>query len=952
MSDNIKDYIFNHILGSRIRVMIAIMVIFSCILGGRLFYLQIVKGEEYQSNYNLKAEKTETISATRGNIYDRNGNLLAYNELAYAVTIEDSGTYRGTEDKTRAQVKNETLNAEIATLIEHLEANGDSIDNDFDIILNDAGEYEFTCSGSTLQRFRADIFGRSSVNELKYNSKIELDEANASADEIMSYLMGRSKYDVSQEYPEAVRYQITVVRYKMSLNSYQKYLSTTIASNVSDETVAYVEENLNELTGISIEQQSVRKYVDAEYFSHIIGYTGLISSEEYDELKDTGDYTLTDVIGKAGMEQYMDSYLTGKKGYEKLYVDKLGNPLQVIEHKDAVAGNDVYLSIDKDLQEATYRLLEQEIAGIVYSKIANIKEYNVREGTKASDILIPIYDVYFTLINNNLIRTSHFSADDATDTERAVLQSFESRKVQALETLREQLTAENPKVYNTLSDEYQAYSTYIVTMLKEKEILDADAIDKTSDIYKTWTSERLSVKDYLTYGIEQNWIDNTKFTQNQKYVDTDELYAALVDTIIQELESDSGFDKLVYQHLILQDKITGSQLCAILYEQGVLEWDENSYQAVKSGRISAYSFLKSKIKALELTPAQLALEPCSGSSVIIDTNTGELLACVTYPGYDTNRLANTMDSEYYSYLNQSLSNPLYNHATQQRTAPGSTFKLVSATAGLADGVINTSSTIQDKGVYEKVSNKPRCWRYPSNHGVINVSQAIRDSCNYFFYEIGWRLSGGDNNYNDATGIEKIQYYGGLYGLNEKTGIELVENTSKIATEYPVMAAIGQSDNNITTIALARYVTAVANEGTVYNLSLLSKVTDKDGNVLETYGPTVRNQIDVLSSGEWAAFHSGMRMVAENLSSFNGIGVSVAGKTGTAEITHHPNHALFVGYAPYENPQIAIATRIAYGYTSHNAADVSGDVIQYYFSRSDDLLNGGANDVSSGNSVTD
>ena len=197
-----------------------------------------------------------------------------------------------------------------------------------------------------------------------------------------------------------------------------------------------------------------------------------------------------------------------------------------------------------------------------------------------------------------------------------------------------------------------------------------------------------------------------------------------------------------------------------------------------------------------------------------------------------------MDSDYYSYLNQNLSNPLYNHATQQRTAPGSTFKMVTATAGLAEGVITTTSTIQDRGIYENVSNHPRCWAYPRTHGVINVSQAIRDSCNYFFYEVGFRLA-GSGNYSDAAGIEKIQKYAAMYGLTEKTGIELVENTSQIATEYPVMAAIGQSDNNLTTIGLARYVTAVANSGTVYNLSLLNKVTDKDGNVLETFGSSVK-----------------------------------------------------------------------------------------------------------------
>ena len=489
------------------------------------------------------------------------------------------------------------------------------------------------------------------------------------------------------------------------------------------------------------------------------------------------------------------------------------------------------------------------------------------------------------------------------------------------------------------------------SMLREQGVINSDAIDRTDEVYQAWTSESLSLKDYLTHAIEQDWVDITLFAQDQKYVDTDELYSALVTYILEQLQTDSGFEKLVYQYLILQDQITGNQLCLVLYEQGILPWDESAYQSLRSGGMSAFNFLREKIRTLEITPAQLGLEPSSGSCVMIDTNTGELLACVTYPGYDTNRLANTMDSDYYSYLNQNLSNPLYNHATQQRTAPGSTFKMVTATAGLAAGVITTTSTIQDRGIYENVSNHPRCWAYPRTHGVINVSQAIRDSCNYFFYEVGFRLA-GSGNYSDAAGIEKIQKYAAMYGLTEKTGIELVENTSQIATEYPVMAAIGQSDNNLTTIGLARYVTAVANSGTVYNLSLLNKVTDKDGNVLETFGSSVKNQIDVLDASEWNAIHSGMRMVVENSSAFRNFSVNVAGKTGTAEIGGHPNHALFVGYAPYENPQIALATRITYGYTSSNAAALSRDILDYYFNGSGNILNGQASEVAGGNDVSD
>ena len=189
----------------------------------------------------------------------------------------------------------------------------------------------------------------------------------------------------------------------------------------------------------------------------------------------------------------------------------------------------------------------------------------------------------------------------------------------------------------------------------------------------------------------------------------------------------------------------------------------------------------------------------------------------------------------------------------------------------------------------------------------------------------------------------------MYGLDEKTGIEIEEVAPKIADDFPVMAAIGQSNNSYTTVQLARYVTAVANSGTVYEYTLLDHVEDSDGNVLKSYSPTVRNTVDVLTSNEWDAIHTGMRMVVENTKEFNGLSIEAAGKTGTAQQNlKRANHALFVGYAPYDDPEISIATRIAYGYTSHNAAEVSRNIFAYYFGveDSEDLLSGQAEDIES------
>lgn len=943
MFKNIREF-FRIIIKSRLLIAGTVMTLLFSILIVRMFDLQIVNGETYQDNYTLKIVKERTLNSTRGRILDRNGEVLAYNELAYSITIEDNGSYDSTKEKHRM------LNEELAKIIEALEKNGDSIVNNFKITLDNAGNYSFTVSGTALKRFLADAFGETSYSNLKYDKTLGFNQAEATAEQVMQYLK-TSRFYISSDYDEEMAYKIAVIRYAMSENSFQKYISTTIATDVSEESVAYVSENAASLQGVEVIDDTVRKYDNAEYFASILGYTGKISTEEYESLSEENDnYTLNDVVGKAGIEQVMDATLQGTKGYETLYVDHLGKAIEVIDRQEPTAGNDVYLSIDKNLQIAAYDLLEQEIAGIVYSNIESA----------GSEMRIPITDVYFALINNNVIDIDHFTASDASDNETSVYQIFAGRQQNVFASVQSELSGAAPTAFGSLSTEMQDYFTYIINQLKENGVLLEKSIDKTDSVYQAWQNGTISAQEYLSHAIAQNWIDITQFTLDEKYADSTEIFDSLCNYIMDDIATEKGFSKIIYEYLISSGSINGKQLCLILFDQGALSYDAEDIQALQSGSVSSVAFLKEKIKNLEITPAQLALDPCSGSCVITDTKTGELLALVSYPGYDNNRLANTVDADYFASLNTDLSKPLYNYATQERTAPGSTFKMVSSVAGLASGVITPSTQIMDKGTYENISNHPRCWalNHGYTHGLINVSEALRDSCNYFFYDVGYRLSTNNftSNYDDATGIAKITEYASELGLDETTGVEIEENAPKIATEFPVMAAIGQSNNNYATVQLGRYVTAIANEGTVYQYTLLDKVCDPDGNVLENYTPEVRNTVDSLDASGWNAIHSGMRMVVENLSTFDDFPIAVAGKTGTAQQNpKRPNHALFVGYAPYDDPQISIATRIAFGYTSHNAAEYAKNVFAYYFNveDSEELLNGQAANVGdSSNSFND
>ena len=277
--------------------------------------------------------------------------------------------------------------------------------------------------------------------------------------------------------------------------------------------------------------------------------------------------------------------------------------------------------------------------------------------------------------------------------------------------------------------------------------------------------------------------------------------------------------------MIQENTLTGKQVCLLLWEQNLLDIDSAEIEKLKAGTILPYNFMLQRIENLDITPAQLALDPCSGSCVVTDVNNGEVLAMVSYPSYDNNLLANSIDADYYSDLQNDLSLPLWDYATQQLTAPGSTFKMVSATAALEEGVINTSETVTCTGVFEKVTTPFKCWQI-SGHGPLNVTGAIEHSCNFFFYEMGYRLSIDETGtYNNSLGLDRLAKYAQMYGLTDPSGVEVVESTPHVSDKDAVPSAIGQGTNNFTTVGLARYVTTVANSGTCYNLSLLDKLTD-------------------------------------------------------------------------------------------------------------------------------
>lgn len=953
----IKEKIVNMVTSRTFILTIAMLVIAAVIIY-RLFDLQIVHGEEYLDSFQTKIKKERTIQGSRGCIYDRDGNLLAYNELAHSVAIED--VYES------GKMKNYNLNTTIYNLIQILEANGDRTVSDFKIVLDKNGNFAFTVEGTQLYRFLADVYGKTKIDDLDEKEK------TATAQTVVNYLCGWERFRIGEYSSEDTKdtflagngyskedmLKILTIRYDMNTNSFQKYIATTVATDVSEESVAVVMENCNELEGVSIVEDTIRKYVDSVYFSQIIGYTGKISQEELETLQSENGveaYDLNDTVGKLGIEKSMETTLQGTKGSETVFVNSMGKVTETSNYVEAVAGDDVYLTIDKDLQIAVYRILEQRLASILYTNIINAKEFNTGE-VSSSKIKIPIYDVYFALIDNNIIDIGHLKERNAGENEKAIYNSYLSRKASVFERLREELE-QTKTPYEKLPLEYQVYESFIADLLYTNGIIMRSKVDTADATYIAWTTDEvISLNEYLNYCIAMNWIDVTRLNLDSQYSDSEEIYTNIIDYVFDQLDENMDFTKKIYRYMIKDDMVTGHQICAVLLEQDIVDIEDEERSRFESGGISAYHFMMNRIRDIDITPAQLALDPHSASMVVTDVNTGDVLAMVSYPGYDNNKMANGVDAEYFSQLLNDLSTPMINYATQQKTAPGSTFKMVSATAGLMEGTITAGQTFTCTGVFDKVEPPAACWIYGrgGSHGNLNVTGAIGHSCNMFFYEMAYRLGTTGDSYSPDAGLKRLESYADLYGLTETTGIEIEEATPQFSDIDAVRSAIGQGSHNYTTVGLARYVTAVANSGTCYDLTLVDKITDHSGNLLVDNNAKIRNSIN-MSSTNWYAIHTGMRQMIESNANFNGLKVEVAGKTGTAEENkNRANHALFVCYAPYDKPEIAIATRIAFGYTSTYAAQTTRDVLEYHFDlkAADDLLTGTATQLSGSTALTD
>ena len=658
----------------RYNILIAIVYIIGIVLLLQLFNLQIVNGQEYREESNTRLTRETTVKAARGNILDSSGEKLVSTKMVYNVEIY------------KTKVDNQTLNNALLLLAHTLEKNGDSYVDSFPISVD---PFSFK-SEELAQKFKED-------NKL-----------DSSYDAEACFYYFKDEYEVNIDDAQDAR-RVIALRYEIEKDGYSNTKSVELATNISNASLATINEMSSSFPGISTTSEPTLSYPYGLLASHILGYVGPIGQEELEANPD--EYDQNDTVGKTGIEQVLEKYLRGTDGIKQIDMSVDGVVTDEYISQEAVAGADVMLTIDADLQKIT-----------------------------------------------------------------------------------EDALAEN------------------IRMMQDGELSDAE----------------------------------------------------------------------------------------------------------------------------------MAKE---GAAVVLNVKTGEILAMASYPNYDPSLFIDGISTENWNnYLNAD-DHPLMNKAISSISPPGSTFKMVTAIAGLESGAIDVNTKINDTGVYTYYRDyQPRCWKR-GGHGWLNVTSAIEESCNYFFYETGRR-----------AGIDRLVQVASAFGLGQKTGVELPgeeagvlasrETMSPWVDGYTIQAAIGQLNNSFTPLQMAKYVAMIANGGKNLDVTIIKSVTNSDGSevskdeiesyVNEKLGISGNSGSDInISEENLQAIKEGMRGVTSDGSGtayryFRDFDIEVGGKTGSATTNDSGNaNAWFVGFAPYDDPEIAVAVYIKDGQHGASTAVTAREIFAQY-----------------------
>jgi len=910
----LKDILYKivHVVTSRVFILFLVLTAAFGLIWAGLYNIQVTKTEYYQQKAMANVFQEVQTTGQRGCIYDRSGRPLAVNiktrELFY------------TPDTV-----NPNLNQSIDFLLDLIAKSHEeiSLDQEFPIGYNEnAGfyfkdDYNVTTNEIGLYNFIAEIYGTSRDQLTSQQKEVSAEEAFW---RVCDHTFGIEHTDIDR------MLQIAQIRYAIFSGRFNQTHPVRIMRQISESTEAKIMERHADFVGFSVEDTYTRQYPEGELFAHIVGYVGKISDQELEEKKEQGSsYEVDDTIGKSGLELTFEDKLRGKTGTKRIELN--ADTMERVSETDltqADPGDSIFLTIDSEVQKQVYDALYKQIKSLLLDKITGQKS---DDGSTYS-----VEDILIALIDNNFIPSQTLESSGQPYAS-SLLSMYQSESVSQLEALQDLILNQKSVAVGSYNEIQKDLYDYMIENMRDAEHLSYD-YQKDEAIYPAYKAGQMSPYAFLSYAISHNYLDVSSYGID-KGTDADQALEEIIHMELDKLEQGSQFRNRIYHYLIESGAFPAVDFMDLLYENGLISDADGSREKLNSGELAPIDCLKAKISQDEITPADIDLDPCSGSVVVSDPTSGEVLAMVSYPTYDPNLFMNDVD--YFNRIVADQSGPLVFRAVNETRAIGSTFKMCTAIAGLDQGVITKDTVVHDNVVFEYANSpdKPRCWN-EAGHGDVNVVTALDHSCNYFFYNVGYLLChpDKDHKFEDYVGLDTLASYAERLGLASKTGIEISETEPHASDSDAVRSSIGQGTTAYSCANLNRYTNTLADGGIVRDLYLVDAVHDSRGRsdwTREDHTAQSGISQDILDTVK-----EGMRMMvtdehAKELSVLDAVGIHTAGKTGTAqEREDRPDHSLFTGYAPLDDPEISISVVIPFGGGSSNAIPVFRDLVADYY----------------------
>lgn len=594
--------------------------------------------------------------------------------------------------------------------------------------------------------------------------------------------------------------------------------------------------------------------------------------------------------------------------------------------------------------------IDTELLNNTLLKVANVLESN---GDKyKDDFPVSVNPVEFTIKDEKLKTWLKNNDLEENSTAEEVIQKFKQKYEINNEDLEETRKIIAMR-YGIQKEGYTSMRSY--TIAKNISIKSVAIFEEQSLDFPGVSIESTSIRNYLRGSLASHTIgyiggiNEEELKNNEGYSMNDYIGKTGIEYVFESYlrgengskQTDMSIDGTTTGEYITKEAVQGNSV--------VLTIDANLQQATETA-------LKNNIEKISTGGFSEQRDVSAGAAVVLDVKTGEVLALASYPDFEPQLFVNGISTEKWNEYTGGEKSALVNRTIQSAYAPGSIFKMVSAIAGLETGAINTTETIYDTGVYPGGYN-PRCWIYTREgrgHGALNVSGAIKNSCNYYFYEVITRM-----------GIENLEKYATYFGLGQKTNIELpgeVSGTLAGKTLYDrlgetwyygnsLSAVIGQAENNFTPLQMARYIAMLANGGESIDVSIVKDIIDVDGESIgkeqvQNYAKDKLNLTEInnedlnISDENLNAVLEGMKSVTTESGGtaygvFRDFDIEVGGKTGSAEAGNDVN-AWFAGFAPYDDPEIAIVVMVENGSHGSYTAEVVRDIIAEYFNIKEDV----------------